>query len=250
MGQNRYFIYISFKGTKYHGWQIQPNAISVQQVLNKALSVIFHEDIVAIGAGRTDAGVHARLFVAHFNYNDSLPASTIKSLNAILPPDIAVLDIKHVKSDAHARFSANKRTYKYTLLKRKNPFLNDYGWLYPFPLDLNKMQAAANYLLNESDFTSFSKLHTDVKTNLCKIYEVQWDEFDDTIVFTISADRFLRNMVRAVVGTLLEVGRNKIQPESFYKIIEKKDRCEAGMSVPAKGLELFHIEYPHSVFIL
>lgn len=250
MNQNRYFIFLSFKGTNYHGWQIQPNAVSVQQVLNSALSILLHGKIETTGAGRTDTGVHARFYAVHFDCEKTeLPNSLIKSLNAILPDDIAVYDIFQVRPEVHARYSALKRTYKYTILKRKNPFLQDFAWLYPFALDVKKMNEAAKLLFDYSDFTSFSKLHTDSVTNNCKIFESEWEETFNELIFTITADRFLRNMVRAIVGTLIDIGRNKTDLKTFKNIIEQKDRSFAGMSVPAKGLELYNIEYPVNLLL-
>ena len=212
----RYFIYLAYDGTAYHGWQIQPNGESVQECLMRALATLMRREVEVIGAGRTDAGVHASLMVAHFDSDE--PLDTVfftDKLNRLLPPDISVYRLRAVKPDAHARFDATARMYKYY-----------------------------------TDFTSFSKLHTDVKTNNCRIMHAAWTQIDDvTWVFTIQADRFLRNMVRAVVGTLLEVGRGKLTVDGFRRVIEQKDRCKAGTSVPGNALFLVDVTYPEELFI-
>lgn len=247
--KNRYFIYLSYKGTAYHGWQIQPNGVSVQEVLAGALSTILRCETEIVGAGRTDTGVHARLMVAHFDASSKLPVNIISRLNSLLPNDIAVSDIKAVKPDAHARFDAVSRRYEYVITTTKNVFEQEFAARVT-ELDVEKMNQAAALLKNYTDFTSFSKLHTDVKTNNCKIYHAQWSEVDDSKwIFSIEADRFLRNMVRAVVGTLFEVGKGKLSLEEFKHVIEAKDRCKAGSSVPAKGLFLVDIQYPEEIFI-
>jgi tRNA pseudouridine38-40 synthase len=248
----RYFIYISYKGTSYHGWQLQPNSVTVQKILDNALSVILSEEISTIGAGRTDTGVHALVFCAHFE--SSLLAleinkNFIQRLNRYLPKDIAVSSVKKVKSDASARFSAISRTYKYFISKTKDPFFDDSSWYLQRDLDIEKMNLAANILLKHSDFTSFSKLHSDVKTNICKIYSAEWESNENRIIFTIRADRFLRNMVRAIVGTMIDIGSGKTNLQEFEFIINSKDRCKAGRSVPAKGLFLTEIRYPEDIFI-
>lgn len=242
----RYFIYFSYFGKNYHGWQVQPNAVSVQEVLSGALSTVLREEITLVGAGRTDTGVHARKMVAHFDTDNEIKEiqSRITNLNALLPADIAISDIKAVSDNMHARFSAKSRTYKYYITKRKNPFIQETAARFVFPIDVDAMNEAAKTLFDYSDFTSFSKLHTDTKTNICRIYKAKWEtEDDDLLVFTIQADRFLRNMVRAIVGTLIEVGRKRLSIDEFRAIIEKKDRCSAGMSVPAHGLFLEDVEY-------
>jgi len=245
----RYFLQLSYKGTKYHGWQVQPNALSVQEVMEKALSTILREKIAVVGAGRTDTGVHASFFVLHFESgkNDIDTAQLVYKLNRFLPPDISVSKIFPVNNDAHARFSAISRTYKYYISTEKNPFRTETSYRYTVPLDVEKMNEAASQLFDYEDFTSFSRLHTDIKTNNCKIYQAEWGKVGDQLVFTIKADRFLRNMVRAVVGTLLEVGRGKITVGEFKEIIEKKDRGAAGASAPAEGLFLTDIEYPKEI---
>jgi tRNA pseudouridine38-40 synthase len=246
----RYFIELAFKGTEFHGWQIQPNAISVQECLEKALKTITRETIAVTGAGRTDTGVHASYFVAHIdsvNPNLDHPDFAYK-LNSLLHKDIVVFNISKVQSDAHARFNAVSRTYQYHINLRKDPFKRAISWYYFRQPDLNLMNEANRILFDYTDFTSFSKLHTEVKTNNCKIYQAEWTQSGSDITFTVKADRFLRNMVRAIVGTLLEVGTGKINPDEFRAVIERKDRGEAGLSVPAQGLFLTDVEYPESIF--
>ncbi len=246
----RYFLQISYNGANYHGWQVQPNASSVQEVMENALSTILREKISVVGAGRTDTGVHASFYMLHFDseienlQNENL----VFRLNRFLPDDIAVQDIFPVKPDAHARYSAISRTYKYFISTVKNPFETLTAYHYTLPLDVSKMNEAATVLYEYSDFTSFSKLHTDVKTNNCKVLLAEWVEVDHQVVFTIKADRFLRNMVRAIVGTLLEAGKGKLTKDELRKIIERKDRGEAGTSVPAHGLFLVDVEYPDDIF--
>lgn len=242
----RYFIHIAYNGAAYHGWQNQPNGISVQETIERALSLILRQDISVTGAGRTDAGVHARSMYAHFDIVEeieNLDALT-ERLNAYLPNDIVIFSIKQVPDDMHARFSAISRTYKYYVTTRKDPFEGMFRMRVNPTVDFVAMNAACRYLFEYEDFTSFSKLHTDVKTNNCKIMEAHWTQTSETHwEFTIKADRFLRNMVRAIVGTLLDVGIGKLTVEQFAEVIEKKDRCVAGMSVPAKGLVLERVEY-------
>ena len=242
----RYFLQCSYNGTNYHGWQIQPNAISVQEVLEKALTTILREKISVMGAGRTDTGVHASFFILHFDVADSQFDSVkmVYKLNSFLPPDIAVQKIWKVDDETHARFSALSRTYKYFISTEKNPFQTETTYKLLKPLDINKMNKAAKVLFDFEDFTSFSRLHTDVKTNNCKIYSAEWKQENNRLVFTIKADRFLRNMVRAIVGTILEVGQGKLSIDEFQKIIESKNRGAAGASAPALGLFLVDIEYP------
>lgn len=244
----RYFIYLSYDGARYHGWQIQPNGSSVQEVLGKALSTLLHESIEVTGAGRTDAGVNASLMVAHFDTEHTADQQLAYRLNKFLPQDIAIHKIVPVKPEAHARFSATSRTYHYYVITAKTPF-EPYAYRFPQPLDFDKMNEAAKALFDYIDFTSFSKLHTDVKTNNCRIMAAQWEQV--SLIkwqFTITADRFLRNMVRAIVGTLLDVGRGVLTLEQFREIIEKKDRCSAGMSVPGNALFLADITYPEDLF--
>lgn len=243
----RYFIYLSYDGTNYHGWQVQPNANSVQAELMRGLSILLRHDTEVIGAGRTDTGVNAKLMVAHFDTVSPLPSpdELAHRLNRLLPPDIAIQRIVPVKDDAHARFSATARTYQYHVSNRKDPFDRHYTYRCPLALDYEKMNEAASRLFDYTDFTSFSKLHTDTKTNNCRIMYARWENG----VFTIKADRFLRNMVRAIVGTLMEVGRGAISIDDFCKIIEKKDRCAAGSSMPGNALFLTDIEYPEEIFL-
>lgn len=242
---HRYFLQLSYKGTRYFGWQRQPNAISVQEVIEKTLSTVLREDIAVVGAGRTDTGVHASFYVLHFDVSIEIqkPEKLIYHLNRFLPDDIAIQKIKIVNSDFHARFSAVSRTYKYFISTVKDPFNTETCYQFTVPVDLGKMNEAARVLFEFTDFTSFSKLHTDVKTNNCRIFQAEWKTENGQMIFTIKADRFLRNMVRAIVGTLLEVGKGKISVDDFRKIIEKKDRRAAGTSAPAKGLFLVDIEY-------
>lgn len=247
----RYFIYLAYDGTNYHGWQIQPNGASVQEMLMKALATFLRCPVEVVGAGRTDAGVHARLMIAHFDFERPLdPATVVDKLNRLLPPDIAVYQVRPVTPEAHARFDATSRTYKYYLTTRKDPFTRAYAWRVFQPLDFERMNEAARTLFDYTDFTSFSKLHTDVKTNNCRIMQAYWEQVGEyEWVFTIQADRFLRNMVRAIVGTLVEVGRGKLTVEGFRKVIEEKNRCSAGSSVPGQALFLVGVTYPDSLFL-
>ncbi|MBO4800442.1 MAG: tRNA pseudouridine(38-40) synthase TruA [Bacteroidaceae bacterium] len=244
----RYFIYLSYDGTAYHGWQIQPNGESVQETLQRALATLLHQEVAVTGAGRTDAGVHAALMVAHFDVEAPLGEDGIGSLvyrlNAILPHDIAIHRIVPVPPDAHARFSARARTYYYYVHTRKSPFLRDRSWRLVSTPDFEAMNRAAAVLKEYTDFTSFSKVNTDAKTNICHIRSAQWVQLSDhEWRFEITADRFLRNMVRAIVGTLMEVGRGTLSLDGFRQVIEQKNRCAAGDSVPARGLFLQNIEY-------
>ena len=248
----RYFIYLAYNGTNYCGWQNQPNGISVQQKIEEALRVLLRKPLSITGAGRTDAGVHARLMVAHFSWEEEiadLPFLTEK-LNCLLPSDIAVKKILPVFPEAHARFDAISRTYKYYVCTEKDPFTYPFHYRITSPLDFVKMNEAAAILPEYIDFTSFSKSHTDVKTYNCKIMQAGWTREETGWVFTIQADRFLRNMVRAIVGTLLEVGRGKLSLDGFRQAIESRNRENAGMSVPGKALFLVDIEYPQSIFIV
>ena len=247
----RYFIYFSFDGSQYHGWQVQPNAISVQQRLNEAISTLLREPTEVTGAGRTDAGVHAHCMVAHFDFYNTIDSSwLVFKLNRLLPQDIAVTKVVPVRADAHARFDATSRTYHYWVYTKKNPFRRQYATRITFPLDFNKMNEAAAKLLSVTDFTSFSKLHTDTKTNNCKVTKAEWIQVDDDLWrFEITANRFLRNMVRAVVGTLIEVGRGHLSMTDFERVIELKNRCAAGDSMPGNALSLVGITYPDELFL-
>ena len=248
--KNRYFIILSYFGKNYHGWQIQPNASSIQETLNAALSKLFREPIYCAGAGRTDTGVHASYYVAHFDcllQIENKGNDWIYKINCILPDDIAVKKIIKVSSDKHARFDAISRTYNYFITTIKDPFYSETSYFFNRNLDVDLMNKACELLMQHSDFTSFSKLHTDTKTNNCKLYEANWEQKENKIIFTIKADRFLRNMVRAIVGTMLEIGTHKISLEDFSNIIESKNRSNAGKSIDAKGLFLSEIEYPHEI---
>lgn len=248
---SRYFIELSYDGTNYHGWQVQPNGVSVQETLQQALSTLLRQNIEIVGAGRTDAGVHASMMVAHFDGPEELDCpQLVYKLNKLLPHDIAVRRVYQVPNDMHARFSAISRTYHYYIHTRKSPFLRHYSWLVTFPLDFEKMNEAANRLLDFEDFTSFSKVNTDTKTNICHITEAQWKEITPlegqvggAWRFTITANRFLRNMVRAIVGTLIEVGRGRMTVDEFCQVIEQKNRCSAGESVPGHALFLTDVRY-------
>tara|TARA_R110002049_G_scaffold104807_4_gene251399 strand:+ start:620 stop:1369 length:750 start_codon:yes stop_codon:yes gene_type:complete len=242
----RYFIQLSFEGTCYHGWQVQNNANSVQEELQKALSVILRGTIDLIGAGRTDTGVHAKQMFAHFEAStklSDLEKLTFK-LNSILPPDIAIQQIFEVPEDFHARFTATSRSYEYHLHQSKNPFKQNHSYYFNRELDVDAMNNAAQLLLAYTDFSAFSKSNTQTFTNDCAIYNAVWEITDDGLVFHISANRFLRNMVRAIVGTLLEIGIGKFNPTDIHSIIRSKNRSEAGTSVPACGLYLTRVEYP------
>lgn len=248
----RYFINLSYDGAAYHGWQVQPDDVTVQQRLNEALATLLRIPVETVGAGRTDAGVNAACMVAHFDC-DALPyppEQLAYKLNRILPPDIAIHDIRPVKDDAHARFSALARTYHYYIYTEKSPFRRRYAMRLPFAVDYEKMNRAAEILLQTEDFTSFSKLHTDTKTNICHVTAARWEETEPGLWrFTITADRFLRNMVRAVVGTLLDVGRGKITEDDLRRIINAHDRCSAGDSVMGEALFLADVRYPDDIYL-
>ena len=241
----RYFIHMAYNGSRYHGYQIQPHSESVQETLEHCLNLKLGEPVSITGCGRTDTGVHARNYYAHFDLDREIEDTEVLShqLNAFLPEDIVVYRIWQVPSETHARFDAISRTYHYYITRTKNPFhINDAYFLYG-DLDVDRMQAATHILFEYEDFTSFSKVHTQVKTNNCRIMEACWFEQDGLLVFHIKADRFLRNMVRAIVGTLLEIGKGRMTLEEFRAVIERKDRCEAGTSVPAHALFLEEVEY-------
>ena len=243
----RYFIQLAYKGTNYHGWQTQPNAIAVQEILDKALSTVLRQSIETVGCGRTDTGVHATIFYAHFDKSiDHGPSSMdTRGINALLPHDIAVSQIIPVHADAHARFDATLRSYQYHIHFHKDPFRDGLSWLQRDVPDLELMNRAAAIIMEYTDFSCFSKSNTQVFTNNCKISRAEWVKDGDGIVFHISADRFLRNMVRAIVGTLMMVGRKEIEPEAVRDIIESKNRGNAGTSVPACGLYLTEVKYPY-----
>lgn len=249
----RYFIELAYNGQNYHGWQIQPNAITVQEALQDALKTLLRQKVELTGCGRTDAGVHARQFFAHVDLDLSTKNMDVNQLtyklNHFLNKDISIFRIFEVNDAAHSRFEALSRTYEYRLRMDKYPFDQEYTYRSNYPkLDFNLMNQAAALLFNYSDFTSFSKTGTDVKTNNCKMMQAEWKNNNGVWVFTIKADRFLRNMVRAIVGTLLELGSGKINLNDFKQIIESKNRSNAGWSVPAHGLALVKLEYPEWIY--
>lgn len=254
----RYFLKLAYNGEKFHGWQSQPNASSVQQTLEEALKTVTRFPVPVTGAGRTDAGVHARTMYAHFDIPVPITDKKrfILSLNRLVGKDIAIYDLIEVNDSAHARFDATLRSYKYFITFEKSPFLYPYTWHSPSRLEVDRMNEAASLLLDISDFTSFAKLHSDAVTNICDVSQARWDSISgqekdagislptDGIVFSISANRFLRNMVRAVVGTLVDVGRGKISIEGFKEIVNLQNRCAAGTSMPPQALFLWDIKYP------
>ena len=242
----RYFIELAYKGTNYHGWQYQPEANSVQETLNKALSVLLKTAIDVVGAGRTDTGVHAKQMYAHFDFEKEINTNQlVHKLNSFLPKDIVVYSVIKVSNEAHARFDAIKRTYEYHIHTFKDVFENEGSWLHQLPLDLDKMNEACQILFKYNDFECFSKTNTDVRTFNCVVFEANWKQIGSKVVFTIAADRFLRNMVRAIVGTMINIGLNKISLTDFEKIIESKNRSQAGFSAPAHGLYLTQIAYEY-----
>ena len=247
----RWFMNLSYRGAPFHGWQRQPGAVSVQSTLEDALATIVRQPVPVTGAGRTDAGVNARMMIAHLDLPDSLDPRElrfIRALNSIVGRDIAIHGFRPVAPDAHARFDACERSYRYFVHTRKSPFTGDLSWFAPSGLDFDAMNSAASLLIGRRDFTSFSKLHTDVKTNICDLRRAFWhctDPDEGRWYFEIAADRFLRNMVRAVVGTHVEVGRGKIPPEGIIDIVNKLDRCAAGTSMPGEALFLWSVEYPY-----
>jgi tRNA pseudouridine38-40 synthase len=248
LSQNRYFIQIAYDGTPYHGWQTQPNALAVQELLDKAMSTYFRQPIETLGCGRTDTGVHATEFFAHFDVADlkeEKVLNAVAGINALLPYQIAAQRIIPVKQDAHARFDATARAYKYHVHFQKDPFKLNRSWLLKDQLDVERMNLAAAELFQFTDFSAFSKSNTQTFTNNCKIMEARFDVLEDGLVFNIKADRFLRNMVRAIMGTLVRVGKNEINIEEFKQVIESKNRSNAGQSVPACGLYLVKVEYPY-----
>lgn len=241
----RYFVYLKYDGTAYHGWQIQPHASSVQEVLQDALSTLLREDVAVVGAGRTDTGVHARMMVAHFDTEKEFDcAQLVYKLNRLLPRDVSVDKVMPVGDDMHARFSALSRTYHYYIHQHKDAFLRHYSCEFSYSLDFAKMNEAAALLLEYKDFAAFCKSNTDVKTTLCDVTEARWiRDGEYSWHFVITANRFLRNMVRAVVGTLIDVGRGRVSIDGFRDIIERKNRSGAGDSMPGNALFLENIEY-------
>lgn len=246
----RYFIEIAYNGKNYHGWQVQPGSPSVQEVLEHTLSTVLRKDIGVTGAGRTDTGVHAKQLFAHFDHDEIEDTTKIVfRLNSHLPKDISVKEIVCVRDDAHARFDATEREYEYVISLRKDPFQQGYAFLIHHEPNIEKMNEAANILLEYKDFQCFSRNKTNVKTYHCDIKQARWIRKDNRLIFTISADRFLRNMVRSVVGTLLEIGFEKISLADFHDIIKSKDRSKAGTSAPAHGLYLTKVLYPGNIKI-
>ncbi|WP_129714583.1 tRNA pseudouridine(38-40) synthase TruA [Pedobacter sp. SYP-B3415] len=248
LSTTRYFIELAYDGTSFHGWQIQPNAVSVQELLDRALSTCFRTPVQTTGCGRTDTGVHATRFFAHFDLPESIGRAEqqVHAVNALLPYQIGVKRIFAVQADAHARFDATSRTYHYFIHTRKDPFRHQRSWLLRDELNLAAMNEAASRLFHHTDFSCFSKSNTQTFTNNCRISEAVFTALPDNgLQFTISADRFLRNMVRAIVGTLADVGRAKLSADAFDQIIESRNRSNAGQSVPACGLYLVNITYPY-----
>lgn len=248
VNNTRYFIELSYDGTSFHGWQTQPNGITVQACLDQALSIYFRQEIVSLGCGRTDAGVHASQFFAHFNVVDIVEEQVLKAmtgLNSLLPYTIAVKRVIKVKDEAHARFDATARAYQYHIHFSKDPFKINRSWLYKGDLDVEKMDEAAKVLLNYTDFSCFSKSNTQTFTNNCKLMYAGFEKMGNGLIFTIKADRFLRNMVRAIVGTMILVGKGDITLGDVAQIIEGKNRSKAGQSVPGCGLYLVAVEYPY-----
>lgn len=243
----RFVLELAYKGTHYHGWQLQPNALSIQQLLNRALTILFRQEVETVGAGRTDTGVHASCFVAHFDLlevSNIRPERVVFQLNALLPPDVVVYSFIPVAEEFHARYDAVSRTYHYFVTNKRTPFLSDYAHFTPVLPDAIRMNEACAILFDVEDFSSFCKSHSDNKTSICHLKTCHWVASGNYLVFTIEADRFLRNMVRAVVGTLLEVGYGKSNLELFGQVVRAKNRQAAGLSVPAKGLFLSGIRYP------
>lgn len=247
----RYFLEFSYDGSAFHGWQIQPNAFSVQEALEKALSTLLRTTISVVGAGRTDTGVHARMMVAHFDADlpEGLQDNLVHQLNRYLKVPILIHALRPVRADAHARFDAISRTYQYHIGMRKDPFKKGFFYHITTPLDVSKMRVAAKHLQKFEDFQCFAKAHSDVTHYRCAIYKTHWEELPHELVFTIQANRFLRNMVRSIVGTLVLIGQDKISIDDLTNILESKDRGQAGYSVPGEGLFLTHIEYPESVYL-
>lgn len=242
---SRFFIEIQYNGANYHGWQIQENAHSVQAEINKALSTFLQEEITVMGCGRTDTGVHAKNYYAHFDTENSFEENQlIYKLNCLFPKDIVCVKIYNVDDKSHARYSATSRTYEYWIVQQKNPFFTESAYYLPSNLNLNLMNKAAKLLVQQTDFACFSKSRTNTTTNICEVTSAYWKIKDDVLIFTITADRFLRNMVRAIVGTLIDIGLEKIEVNDINKIITSKNRSQAGTSVPAHGLYLTKVTYP------
>ncbi len=245
----RYFLQLAYRGTNYHGWQRQPNGLSVQEVIETALTTVLRQPISLVGSGRTDAGVHAGEQFAHFETDALLPAQLLQSLNRLIPPDIAVYECFPVRADDHARYTATFRYYQYQIIRRKDPFREGLSYLFTHPLNVTRMNEAARRLLQYTDFESFSKVKTDVRTFNCRIDRAYWEERSTgDLLFHIRADRFLRGMVRAIVGTLLLVGQERLSVADVDRIILARNRKQAGRAVPAEGLSLVEVGYPAEVF--
>lgn len=246
----RYFLFLSYNGTRYHGWQIQDNAITVQQVLNESLSTILRKDIHTMGSGRTDTGVHARMQVVHFDLEESVDLTElVRRLNGLLPKDIAAHHMKLVIPEANTRFDAISRQYHYKIHTKKSPFLENLSYGHFRGLDIELMNLACKKLLNWRDFECFSRVKTEVNNFYCDIFEAKWFKENDDLLFSVRANRFLRGMVRAIVGTMLEIGQEKLDLKSFQDILESRDRNKAGRAVPPQGLYLNDIVYPDEIFI-
>ncbi|UCS95097.1 tRNA pseudouridine(38-40) synthase TruA [Echinicola marina] len=248
--QKRYFLEVAYKGTRYHGWQVQPNAVTVQEEIDKALATILRRKIDTMGSGRTDTGVHGKQQYLHFDSEEILDKRTfLKKANAVLPKDISIYDLREVKAEAHARFDAVWRSYEYYISLRKNPFEEELSWQCYYSLDVEAMNEAAKLLLKYRDFECFSKVKTEVNHFECEIKTAYWEQKDQHLIFHITANRFLRGMVRAIVGTLVEVGTGKMDKEGFRAILESKSRTKAGAAAPARGLFLSRVIYPEEIFI-
>ena len=245
----RYFLELAYHGAAYHGWQRQPNAVSVQEKVETALGIVTRKEIEVVGAGRTDTGVHAKQLYCHFDVEGELDQEMLFRMNSVLPKDIAAKSLQRVQPEAHARFDALSRSYEYHVVREKDPFSLGSAYFVKRDLELEKMKTAAGILMEYSDFKCFSRSRTDVKTYTCDISQAVWEENEKGLVFHIKADRFLRNMVRAIVGTLLEIGLGKLEVEDMRRVIESRSRSEAGASVPAHGLYLTRVVYPENIFL-
>ncbi len=246
----RYFLYIAYKGTNYHGWQIQNNAITVQEVLNKSLSTILRQEIGVMGSGRTDTGVHATMQVVHFDTSSQMaPDQMVYKLNGLLPQDIAAYKIRQVSPEANTRFDAISRQYHYKIHQQKDPFLKGFSYYFPKEVNQQAMNEAAQLMLEWKDFECFSRVKTEVNNFNCDVVEARWEKQNDQLIFSVRANRFLRGMVRAMVGTLLDIGEGKLSQHDFKKILESRDRTKASRSAPPEGLYLNDIVYPDHLFI-
>lgn len=243
----RYFLEVAYKGTHYSGFQIQDNATSIQQEVEKALGIFFRTQFELTGSSRTDGGVHALQNFFHFDYQGIIEKRVLYNINAILPPDIVLKDVRAVAPDAHCRFDATSREYRYYIYREKNPFLADRAWFYPYTLDRDKLKAAARLVPDYQDFTTFAKRNTQVKTFLCTVYESAWEEEEQCLVYRVKANRFLRGMVRGLVGTMVQVGRGKLSVEEFAGLLQQKNNQLADFSAPGHGLFLYQISFPVSI---